>query len=65
MSRRRLLSVPVSLALHALLLFPIIAIGLYLIWSMKLWILPRALDCRLTEIIACSVRPMAAGSISV
>ena len=32
---------------------------------MKLRILPRALDCRLTEIIACSGNPTATGSMSV
>ncbi len=31
---------------------------------MKVPILPRALDCRLTEIIACNDNPMAAGSMS-
>ncbi len=33
--------------------------------AMKSRIRPRALDCRLTEIMACIVSPTAAGSISV
>ena len=33
--------------------------------AVKLRILPRALDCRVTEIIACKGSPIAAGSMSV
>jgi hypothetical protein len=39
-----------------------ITCGLRRICWMKLRILPRALDCRLTEIIACNGNPIAAGS---